>query len=67
MTTERGWIEATTTCPSCSGTNKVVVFGGNGSKCNESVKCVYCDELYSAEITLTFTCSVVNFEHTVTP
>jgi Zn ribbon nucleic-acid-binding protein len=64
MATERGWKEATTTCPKCSGTNKVVVFGGNGSVINESVKCATCDELYSAEITLTFTASVANFEHT---
>ena len=63
MATERGWIKATTTCPSCGETDTVVVFGGNGDIVNKAVTCSACNELYSAEVTITFTASVANFEH----
>ena len=63
MATEQGWIKATTTCPSCGGSNTVTVFGGNADVINQAVKCSTCDELYSAEVTITFTASVANFEH----
>jgi hypothetical protein len=63
MATERGWIEATTTCPTCSGTNKIVVFGGNGDIVSKTVKCSTDDVLYSAVVTITFTASVANYAH----
>ena len=63
MATERGWIKTTATCPSCSNTDTIIVFGGNGDVVNKPVTCSSCSELYSAEVTITLTASVVNYEH----
>jgi transposase-like protein len=64
VVTEQGWIKATTVCPSCEGSNTVTVFGSNDDVINQAIKCSICDELYSAEVTITFTASVTSFEHT---
>lgn len=63
MATERGWIKATTTCPTDGASNDVVVFGGNGDVISKTVKCSSDDVLYTAEITITFTASVTNHAH----
>ena len=63
MATERGWIKATTTCPTCSATDTVVVFGGNGDVIGKDIKCSSCDDLYSSEVTITFTAAVTNHAH----
>ena len=63
MATNRGWITADTTCPTCSETNKVNVYGGNGDVISKPIKCAADDVLYTAEITLTFSAAVTNHLH----